>query len=1121
MSVNTSHHSRFFWRSSAMFGILNSEGEFQEVNNAWENILGLSTPQLLAKRFLDFVHQDEQGLVEHYFGQLDEGINSVSFSTQFRHNDGDYHNVLWEINRGNAVEYAYYVVGMDITMREQPMTADEMIGVLQEGVILQYANGSIGICNPSAERILGLSADQMMGWTLVDPDWRIIHEDGSLFPTESHPAICTLRTGQSYADVVMGIVKPDDSVIWIRIHTHPLWRDDVTIPYAVIISFSDITPFKETEQALRENLSTHKGCVPENNYDLWDWNLSTNEMYFSARWEKMLGFEEHELLRHVDSWHKRIYKADYKRVMEDIQNHLSGFTPVCENTHRLQHKDGNYRLFLSRAIMVRDSNGEPYRMVGTHIDTTEPRRFEDELSKLELKYQRLMEVESDAIFMVDAETMDILDVNKSTTHLYGYSRHQLLKSQKTMLSARPNKKEHIIRKGMKSISTRYHKKKDGTVFPVEVTTTNPFLFKGKPVLMMAVRDISDRHQLETALWENESKYRQLFEVAYNPIVVFDSNTQHIFDVNQATIDLYGYSKNEWLHMKTDEISAEPVKNRGAFGNGNKRQSIPLRWHKKKDGTVFPVEVFSGDSYLFQGRRSLVCAALRDITERKAYDEALRQERDFVQSLIETSPAFFFALNPDGQIRMINQVMLQATEYSHDKVEKSDFMMLFIPEKERPLVSTEFGNLIKSMQPSRAEYHIKSKSGQLLLVEWHSSAVVKANGKLDYFFCVGINVTERKKAEGHLRLFKSIIESSEEAIAIRNAEEQLIYVNRAYEKLFGISFKEAKQKNLFDHYPMESRKIWEEEMMPALANGQSWEGELNVLYNNNSPFPIWQRVDAVRDAKNKIIFSFGLMHDISERKRMWELLRKQWQEYQMIFNTVPAMIWYRDKENRLLRYNQRAEESFKNHEEELEKYTDCQVVIQLGRPHYGIVCTLKETSEDEISNSKEESSTRWLQFDKIPYRNALGHLLGVIVFAIDITEQKKSQSSLQDRFQEQSFRENETFLASVFEVANFGVCVTDDRGRFLQVNQAFAELYGYRQDELLGQAFTILLPPVVHDSAVREYYSILMTQEEEKFFKRREERHRNGQSIEVQIMASRVIFKDRKRMLVSIVSQCVN
>jgi len=1227
MPVNTPRHSRFFWRSSAMFCILDANYQFQEVNAAWEANLGLSTGQLLAQNFLDFVHTEDYSATEYYFKQLVSGITAVSFSTLFRDHDNNYRNILWSVNNAatGQDDCAYYLVGMDITEREQPMVADEMISVLQEGVVLQYANGTIGACNPSAERILGLSAEQMMGWTLIDPDWRAIHEDGSPFPTETHPAICTLRTGQSYADVVMGVVKSDDSVIWIRIHSYPLWRDDVTTPYAVVISFSDITHYKENEQSLRLSDVNKPGLtsVSESNYDLWDWDLSSNEVHFSSRWRAMMGFSETAEITHIDMWHQRIHPADYKRVMADIQNHLDGLTQFCENTHRVQHQDGSYRWILNRSVMVKDANGKPHRMVGTHIDVTEPRRIEEELQEAEKKYRQIMEVEKDALFLIDAEDTQILDLNRTSTQLYGYSRNQLLEKALVDFSAQPEKLQNALKKGIKHNFQQYQRRDDGSVFPAEIMVS-PFLYKGKQSFMVAITDLTEQQRIETALWESESKYRQLFEAASNPIVVFDANTQQIFDVNRAAVDLYGYSKEEWLHMTTEDVSAEPVKKRAAFNSGNKKvQLIPLRWHKKKDATVFPVEISTGSTYLFQGR-SLICATLRDITERKAAEEAIRKERDFINTLVHASPAFFFAINPDGKTRMVNKAMLHALGFSLEEVIEYDYLKTFVPENERPLVATEFENLTKSMQPSLMESHVVSKAGKLLLVEWHSRAIVKANGALDYFFGVGIDVTERKKAQGHLRLFKSIIESSTEAITISNPDGQLVYVNPAYDQLFGGHNKEKESDvpTLSEHYPNDSLSVLNDEILPELQGGGSWEGELYMEDVDKERFPVWQRFDAVRDSKGQLLFSFVLMHDVSERQRMWDTLNKQWEEHQMIFNTIPAMIWYRNEENKLIRQNKRTRANFKHDPTTMEEITDCAEVIEAGKPQHNIMYAYRNEHNDK----------RWLQIDKIPYHDTQGTLIGVIVFATDVTDYKQTQATLQtseermylvvenmpmmlgafdsegnivawnrtsetitgysaaeiignprsvetlfpdeaDRRRmttrwysldeeenywetrvmckdgqlrtlawssvskqfpvpgwhtwhlgqditqrkqsDQLFRENEALLASVFSVAQLGVCLTDDRGRFVQVNNAFAEMYGYKVEELIGEAFTLILPTETQGESVREYYSLLMSENKGLFFKEGEGIHAQGHSLKTQMLTSRVLLEDKRRLLVSI------
>lgn len=135
-----------------------------------------------------------------------------------------------------------------------------VIAALTEGIILQQADGQITACNPNAERILGLTADQLRNLPSVDLHWQTIRENGSLFPGKDHPAMVTLRTGKSQSNVVMGLRKTSGMVTWISINAHPLFHPGQALPYAVVMSFADITPLKNTtailqQQAERERMS--------------------------------------------------------------------------------------------------------------------------------------------------------------------------------------------------------------------------------------------------------------------------------------------------------------------------------------------------------------------------------------------------------------------------------------------------------------------------------------------------------------------------------------------------------------------------------------------------------------------------------------------------------------------------------------------------------------------------------------------------------------------------------------------------------------------------------------------------------------------------------------------------
>lgn len=118
-------------------------------------------------------------------------------------------------------------------------------------IVLLDSGGTIRACNASAERILGLSADEIMGRTARDPRWRAIHEDGSPFLDETRPAIVTLRTGQPSSDVIMGVYKPNGELSWICINSQPLFQADGVTVSGVVSSFSDITEHKRTNEVLK------------------------------------------------------------------------------------------------------------------------------------------------------------------------------------------------------------------------------------------------------------------------------------------------------------------------------------------------------------------------------------------------------------------------------------------------------------------------------------------------------------------------------------------------------------------------------------------------------------------------------------------------------------------------------------------------------------------------------------------------------------------------------------------------------------------------------------------------------------------------------------------------------
>jgi diguanylate cyclase (GGDEF)-like protein/PAS domain S-box-containing protein len=125
-----------------------------------------------------------------------------------------------------------------------------------------------------------------------------------------------------------------------------------------------------TQEALRESEERYSLAARGANDGLWDWDLRTDEIYFSPRWKGMLGLAEGEVTNRSAEWLGRVHPEDLARLRADLDAHLQGLTLHFENEHRLIHRDGSFRWMLTRGLAVRGRDGKAYRIAGSQTDTT-------------------------------------------------------------------------------------------------------------------------------------------------------------------------------------------------------------------------------------------------------------------------------------------------------------------------------------------------------------------------------------------------------------------------------------------------------------------------------------------------------------------------------------------------------------------------------------------------------------------------------------------------------------------------------------------------------------------------------------------------------------------------------
>lgn len=183
------------------------------------------------------------------------------------------------------------------------------------------------------------------------------------------------------------------------------------------------------------------------------------------------------------------------------------------------------------------------------------------------------------------------------------------------------------------------------------------------------------------------------------------------------------------------------------------------------------------------------------------------------------------------------------------------------------------------------------------------------------------VIQRGMAQEELHLFKSIVESSKEAIGICNHEGQVIYVNPALQTLFACSSEEARSRNMRDFFPPDSVELIDRKIFPALKEGHGWDGELDALRGNGDRFPLWQRVDSLHDDKGNMLFGFGLMHDVTEKRRMQEALLESERRFRQVLENLVEdrtfeLAAANEQLNREIEERRRIEEALREGQEQL-------------------------------------------------------------------------------------------------------------------------------------------------------------------------------------------------------------
>ena len=254
---------------------------------------------------------------------------------------------------------------------------------------------------------------------------------------DGRPSLSWLGVPILYGDEVLGVINVQSVLVPNLYKEHD--RDLlISVANHAAVSLKNARAFDQIQRALEENRQgreRYELAAAGSSDGLWDWLITKNEMYFSHRWKAMIGYSDEEISTSFSEFERRLHPEDHDRVMKAITDYLEGRIPIFVMEYRFQHKNGSYRWILARGALLRDENGVPVRMAGSHSDITYRRIAEFTIEKRAAELETVAKLSMIVSSILDSEKIlqVVVDQAKREFVLYHVHIYRLDETEQVLL----------------------------------------------------------------------------------------------------------------------------------------------------------------------------------------------------------------------------------------------------------------------------------------------------------------------------------------------------------------------------------------------------------------------------------------------------------------------------------------------------------------------------------------------------------------------------------------------------------------------------------------------------------------------------------------------------------------
>uniref|UniRef100_B8HRH4 histidine kinase n=1 Tax=Cyanothece sp. (strain PCC 7425 / ATCC 29141) TaxID=395961 RepID=B8HRH4_CYAP4 len=592
------------------------------------------------------------------------------------------------------------------------------------------------------------------------------------------------------------------------------WTASPQLDRAVIYCVArDVTQQKQTEIALRVSEERWQLALRGSNDGIWDWNVQTNEVFFSARWKTMLGYEEDEISHHLEEWAKRVHPDDLAWVMQAIQDHFAQKTPFYVAEHRVQCKDGGYKWILDRGQAIWDQDGKVLRMVGSHTDVTERKTLEAalrtanetleqrvaqrtaELEQInrslqasELKFRTAIEHIPDVFVIYDAHRR-IQFVNRAGLALSGGSLPDFLGRRDEEIFPVEVTQTYLPLL-QQAVATKRYQTGECTIAlpnrePYTIVVQYVPLLDGNGEIQQIFgisHDITRRKQAEDATRRSEQQIRRILDSLFSFVgvmtpdgILIEANRTALEAAALRPADVLGKPFEDtywWSYSPELQTQLRQAITRAAQGEMVRYDAIV----RVREDQLITIDFTLGPIFDEAGRVKYLIPSGIDITERKQAEIALQQSQSQVQrqlaeieTIYQSAPIGLNILDTDLRFVRINQRLADMNGFSveehlgktirdllPDLADTAEALLRPILATGEPLLNVEI----------RGETPAQPGVQQIWL---ESFLPLKQDDRIIGISTVCEEITERKQAEEALRRseerYRTLFETMEDGFCV--------------------------------------------------------------------------------------------------------------------------------------------------------------------------------------------------------------------------------------------------------------------------------------------------------------------------------------------------------------------